>query len=257
MDEFRRQCARSLGCFPEQDLEQHQEFLDVKLPRLVSRCINADRVRVAIAGKMPRTFPTPDLPTISTANRRLKFGPEPKGAIQASESYLLQETSNETKETELKSGRFKNRTWVPVAMGVAMVASWRLPLSWWALILVSAIQLALFIWFIWPARDVGFSTIFRKTTTVVTTGIFGIVIFGIAYAVCALTTNDFNFGEAPKLGNPFLVSTGLGVCGGILGDSPTGAALVIAHIQLLLFLSGIAGIVATVLRIDRGTRQRG
>jgi hypothetical protein len=98
---------------------------------------------------------------------------------------------------------------------------------------------------------------FRQTATLATVGFFGIGVFGVAYAVCALLESDALGESIATLGYPFLVSTGVGVAGGILGGNPRGAARIIAHIQLLFFLSSLIGVAAVLFRIDRGVRRRG
>jgi hypothetical protein len=57
-----------------------------------------------------------------------------------------------------------------------------------------------------------------------------------------------------SLGYRFLVSVALGVSVGVLGSIPTAAAL-IAHVQLLIFLMGLVGVVALLLRIDTNLRE--
>jgi hypothetical protein len=48
----------------------------------------------------------------------------------------------------------------------------------------------------------------------------------------------------------------MGLAGGIVGDSLAGAALRVAHVQLLLFLGGLTALIARILRIDALLRDR-
>ena len=61
--------------------------------------------------------------------------------------------------------------------------------------------------------------------TVATFGFFEIGIFGLLYGSCALAACDKALNNEParsSLGYLFLVATGLGIAGGIIGDNPVG-----------------------------------
>jgi hypothetical protein len=236
-------------------LKKEQEFLDVKPPRFVLRAMTREDAIAAITSRMTEEkyrYRDP-LPTMELAQGRLKLGPEPEGAVDAVRRYLQEETSEKTKESILESSSYHQ--WISPAMAGVLLATWMLPLKAWSVGLVAFLLVALMVVAILPVRYVGWSTIFHQTTTVASLGFFGIGVFGIAYSLCALVSDDL--GPVTRLGYPFLVSTGLGVAGGILGDNPKGIARILAHVQLLLFLGGLVGVFAVLLRIERGIRERG
>jgi len=240
-------------------LKREQEFLEVKLPRFIARHLNTENVRARITPHLKRDeyYYMERLPTLQAIRGRLRLGPEPSGAVDAVRGFLDEETSEKATESILRSSRYHRWSWVPIAMAGLLVLTWCFPLKPWSVALVASLLLGLMTLAVFPARDVGWRKIFRKTTAIAALGFFGIGVFGVAYAVCALISDDALGRHVTRLGYPFLVSTGLGVAGGILGDNPTGAARIIAHVQLLLFLSGLIGVVAMLLRIDRGVRARG
>lgn len=240
-------------------LRREQEFLEVKLPRFVARHLSIPNARARIAPHLERDeyrYMGP-LPTLQVTRGTLRLGPEPPGAVEGVRRFLDEETSEKATDAILTSHRYHRWSWVPVAMAGLLVLTWCFPLRPWSVALVAGLLLGLMILAVLPARDVGWRQILRKTTVVAALGFFGIGVFGVAYAVCALTSEDALGRHVTRLGYPFLVSTGLGVAGGILGDNPTGVARILAHVQLLLFLSGLIGVVAMLLRIDRGVRPRG
>jgi hypothetical protein len=234
-------------------MEKRQEFIEYKLPARISRKHNILQIRAAIASKIRSFLGFKDqLPTLSLIDRQLKFGPEPPGNVNAFRQFLEAEIPARTRQKETPV----NRLWsfVPVAMAAVLVLTWWLPLRIWSICLVAGMLITLMSTSLWPARVVGFRSVLRRTATTASLGFFGIGAFGVAYAIRALQGDDL--GVVDTLGYPFLVSAGVGIAGGILGENPKGAARIIAHIQLLLFLGGLIGIVAVLLRIDRGVRQR-
>jgi len=102
---------------------------------------------------------------------------------------------------------------------------------------------------------VGFKSILGRTSIVTTFGFYGIVVFGLIYAVFALTNSEA-LGQTATLGYPFLVSTSLGVAGGLLGEAK-GPVRIVIHIQLLLFLSGLMAALLILIRVRRDVGTRG
>lgn len=258
MEQARKVCESALGCWGDKKLVVREEFLDVRLPRLMAHGLNSDHVRAAIRANLRSMAPLyPDeLQTVSLRDRRLRIGPESSGIVEAFRSFLKDLIGDTPREAGVPTENLGFRKWIPLFMAGAMILSWGLPLAWWSIAVFAVVHFTLAAWLIWPSKDIGLRKLFRQSGVLISTGIFGIGAFGLAYAVCALVSDEA-LGHVSRLGYPFLVSTGLGVAGGILGDNPRGAARIIAHIQLLIFLGGLAAIAAVILRIDRATRNRG
>jgi hypothetical protein len=244
---------------PDWQLRTEQEFLDVRLARFIARYLNTDQAKEEIVrrqGERTRDDLNYEekLPTLRVSGNRLRFGPEPVGNVDAFRSYLSDETSEDATIARLTPRTLRLWSWIPVLMAAALVASWSLPLQNWSIAVASIVFAFLMVLTILPARTIGWQTLFRQTTAVAATGFFGIAIFGLAYAARAIAGGE-ELRNVTSLGDPFLTSTGLGVAGGILDEYPKGAARIIAHLQLLLFLSGLIGVVAVLLRIDRSVRR--
>ncbi len=238
-------------------LAKQQEFLDVELPPSIARHLDSDRARAAIVALLETEKRIGDLlPTLNLLKRRLTFGPEHGGTIEAVQRYLERETGERPKRGADEPALSHLQSWIALMMAATILLTWSLPLRPWSIAVVTVVLTGLFTWGIVPRSNVPWKSMLRQTPTVASIGFFGIGMFGIGYAVCALLDHEA-LGPVSRLGYPFLVSTGLGIAGGILGDNPKGAARILAHIQLLLFLGGLMGVVAVLFRIDRGTRQRG
>jgi hypothetical protein len=250
--------AFELGLLSHQELKVYEEFLMVKLPKFVARQLGTSgRARVAVGACWSRDRPARDpLPTVQLNGTHLVLGPEPPGAVDAVQRYLQEETGDGAKDAAGGSPRYRAPRWIPFAMAAALVVAWALPLKPWSVAFVGGIAALLIVLALLPAREIGFSATLRQTTTMAALGLFWIAAFGVAYATCALLSPGSLGSGITALGYPFLVATGLGVAGGILGENPTGAARIVAHIQLLLFLSGLVSVLAILLRIDRAVMRR-
>jgi hypothetical protein len=248
------QARLGLNGYGVYSVEKKQEFVELKLPSSIARNLPADRAKAAIWVHRAPSAPYVSgekLPTIQVAGNWLRLGPEHPGAIDAVSKYVRQEVGGRVRrrhpDTQTHGGWF----WVPVLMVVSMLFAWALPLRVWSLVFIACVLMLLMIVAVFPARREGRSW-FGQAPIVTSLGFFGIGAFGIAYSICQLVDGKA-LGDVSALGYPFLVSTGLGVAGGVLGDSPRGAARIVAHIQLLLFLGGLAGVFAILLRIARNT----
>lgn len=237
-------------------LKIRQEFFEVKLPNSLAYRLDTVRAKAALKSKFNASSPyDQSLPTLQLHGNRLQTGPEPPGVIDALWRYLKEEMGDTATTVSLKSTPFRYMSYIPIIMAAMLVATWLLPLKAWSVTLAGATFVILMGMALFPAHYIGWRTLFRQTFAVATFGFFGIAVFGVAYAVRAIVSDEL--GPVTKLGYPFLVSTSLGIAGGIIGDSPKGIAQIIAHIQLLLFLSGLLSVVAVLLKINRNVRQRG
>lgn len=257
LERVRKQIQARLEFDASWELAREQEFLEIKLPRFIARRFDTARSKASIVLRLKREYRSQEsMPSLQIVGSRLILGPEPDGAVEAVCKFLDEETSENAKDILLSSLPYSRLAWVPLCMVGLLLLTWTLPLRPWSVALVAFLLLVAMGTVLLPMRDVGWRTTLRQTTTVATLGFFGIGVFGIAYSMCALMSDEA-LGHVTRLGYPFLVSTALGVAGGVVGDNPKGAALVVAHIQLLVFLGGIIGVVATLLRIERAVRQRG
>lgn len=236
------------------ELEVKQEFLEVKVPRLIYRNFDTTSAKAAIRTHLTGNNRFEEIPSLQAAGTMLKIGPEPCGTVKAVVSFLKQETGEKSKEAVSRTSN--RQRWMPFLMAALFLATWALPLRVWSVILVAAIQIVILAIVVIPAFNVGLRVLFRQTAIVATGTLFMIGVFGVAYSCCALT-GDKALGHVTHLGYPFLVATSLGVAGGILGDNPTGFARILAHLQLLLFLGGIIAAIVALLRIDRTVRRPG
>ncbi len=236
------------------DLRKEQEFIEVWLaPFIVSRL--QPTFANATLASYSKSRRAEDLPTVRVDGDRLKLGPEHDGAIQAVVRYLQAMTDEVRRDSFLSARPYSLAKFAPLGLAILLVLSWALPLTTLSVTAFAISFIAIAGAALFPAYVAGWDIVFRQPSTIATTTFFGIGMFGVLYAMCALA-GDEQLGHVTSLGYPFLVATSLGVAGGVLGENPTGAARVIAHIELLLFLSGIAGLIAMLLRIDRHTRKQ-
>jgi hypothetical protein len=237
-----------------------QEFLEIRLPRFLSQLTDSDKVKARLAaldkeyGDKEYYFRN-EYPTVKLEGRQLRLGPEPEGVIKAAQRFLEEETGNRAHHPDPTPAEQRRRWRIPMTTAAVLLGTWFFPNKIWSISLVSLMLLGLLASSVYPARKIGWRAIFRDPTTIATVGFFGIGVFGIGYAICAMV-DDEAIGHVTRLGYPFLVSTGLGVAGGILGDNPKGFALVWAHVQLLLFLSGLMSAIIAVVGIARDARDR-
>jgi hypothetical protein len=238
------------------NVTKEQEFLRVRLPRFIARHLTTRQAQEIVLSQLRYRTSAPDpLPTMQVSEGILSFGPEHDGATGAIRSYLERETREKAKDDVIAMSRYRYLRWLPLLFAGALLGTWAFPLALWSIAASAVVFAALIIGTLLPIREVGWRTTIRNSATVASLGFFGIGAFGIGYALCALGS-DAELGHVTALGYPFLVSTSLGIAGGVFGDAPTGFARILAHIQLLLFVGGLAAAIATLLRIDRNARSR-
>jgi hypothetical protein len=255
-NEVCKQIEHEVTYFSKDGVKIEQEFLEINLPDFIVRHSDPGKVRARLAtyhGK--RVYGEDPYPTLVLDGGRLRLGPEFPGVIGAVRRFLEDETSDRAIKSLLTPLKQRQRSQIPFATAMVLLGTWVLPLQVWAVALVALVLLVFLFFSVYPSRQVGWRVIAREPASIAMWGFFGIGAFGIGYAICALL-DPAALGPVNSLGYPFLVSTGLGIAGGILGDNPKGAALILAHVQLLLFLGGLMGVVAVLLEISDNTRRR-
>jgi hypothetical protein len=237
-------------------LKVHQEFLELGLPKFLASNLDTAHLTAALLSLLPPYFGNGLLPSVRLAGTKLLIGPEPEGVINSAVKFLKQEASTSSGDAALDSGHSPLRRWIPLVTAGLLLMSWFFPLRRWSVMLFAVLFMTIMAIVVSPVLEFGWRVTLRQTSTIAAAGFLGIWFFGILYAICALVS-DSELGHVERLGYPILVSTGLGVAGGILGDNPHGAAQVVAHVQLLLFLGGVVSLIVALLRISRAVRERG
>jgi hypothetical protein len=129
------------------------------------------------------------------------------------------------------------------------VLTWAVPLAWWATLLFAALFCA-----IGALAMNEYRLRIDRAIPAIVTSLLAIALFGISYAIIGLAAGGEALGvdRSPQLGEAFLIATSLGIAGGLLDndDLALGTKL-LAHIQLLLFLTALVAAVATVIRTRR------
>lgn len=232
-------------------LDVKQEFVDLRLPPFLRGVLSASRATNLINARLKSR--NSNVETVRVSNNRIMIGPEQPGAAGALQQYLAEETTARVKNQVLASATYLR--WSAILMIVAVLSSWALPLRPWSIALEGVITTVLLAVALTPARKVGMKSMLLRAETVTAIGFYGVVIFGLIYAVFAIRNKE-SLGEVTSLGYPLLVSTSLGIAGGLIGEA-RGSVRIIIHIQLILFLTGLIAIVLTLLRLNRDGRSRG
>jgi hypothetical protein len=75
-------------------------------------------------------------------------------------------------------------------------------------------------------------------------------VFGVAYACLqlGLAGNALGVPAHPRLGDAALIATSMGIAGGLIDGNLALGPKIVAHIQLLLFLSALTGAIVAALR---------
>ena len=238
--------------------EPEQVYMSVRLPtRLARRLRTSDQAKVALRPHLPPDKFSQVATTVRLDGSQLTLGPEPPRTPTDVETWLSDETRDHTKYVIPESSPSRRRALFPIAMAAVLVGAWALPLRTWSVATLGAVVAVLITLALFPARKIGLGATLRQTSTIAALGLFWIAVFGIGYATCELLSPGSLGESVTKLGHPLLVATALGVAGGLVGnDNPTGAARILAHVELLLFLGGLVGVLAILLRIDMNVRRR-
>ena len=195
-------------------------------------------------------------PTASYKFGRLKVGPD-VGSIAttiAGARYLEGRDGTERGLRQRTVSQSPRWTWwyllplVPVAM---MLAAWAIPLGYVGVGVVSGLLLAVLL--------VAIVAHYRWELSVVVygavVGVFVVGVFGSAFAIAALVQPEGAW-EMHRLGEAYLDSTAMSVGGVVTPGQPMGVAKVIAHIELLLFLTFVGGAVAAAATGFSRARRR-
>jgi hypothetical protein len=252
LDEIRDQIGLNLGttlAFSHYHLSKEQEFIRVALPKYLRKLdLSPQYVWSGVAAKLERRSFDLSLRTLTLDKDVLSFGPEPDGSVIAVQILFREEQPKGSADSYDKHSYWP---WVaPFVLAIGMVGAWWVPITWFgtvtALLLLSSLL----------AVELKMTTSagrrwWERPPILSMAGLFGIALFGLGYAACWLVDRT-SLPDAQSLGYAFLVSVGVGVAGGVIGDhAPAGLARVLAHVQLLLYLGGIAALVALLLNPRR------
>jgi hypothetical protein len=231
----------------EWSLSIRQEFAYIRLP--TRRQISTQNLWSALASLLLTGRREVSFPTLSIAGNTVRFGPEPLGAIDALRKFLAQERMGGDARDPTKPS---HSAWIaPLSLAGLMLLAWLVPISWPSVLLTSLLLAGMFAYQVQHTLAFGRRGWWERPPVVSSLGLFGIAVFGLGYAFCWLRDPNA-LPDAHSLGYAFLVSVGVGVAGGVIGDhAPAGSARVLAHIELLLYLGGIAAIVALLLNLRR------
>lgn len=224
----------------EAELSMTGEFAFVELPTWLESFLTSDMATAAV-----------DASTVSVSNGTLSFGPEHEGSLDSLQRFLAKQYK------AAREGERLDRTAGATAMPVAWILVALLLVTWFVklgavTLLAAGVAMTLPIAFLaWQARAIGWRLYLLRPGAVTAVALYSVCLFGLAYGVCALDAT-----KSEALGNSFLIATSMGLAGGVVGESLTGAALRVAHVQLLLFLGGMSVLIARVLRIDAVLKNR-
>jgi hypothetical protein len=233
-------------------LTPEQEFIQIKLPKFLARQLN-NRRAAAVVEQYRDSRIYNDIKTATVDDDWLTLGPEAPGTIEGIKRYLQEQFNDKTRDSVLVSFRYTRA--IPFVFAAVLLFTWLLPLASWSIGVISAATVLLLLVSLLPGYYVGWRSVMRRPETIASIGFFGICVFGIAYAICGLV-NSMALGPLHNLGYPFLVSTSLGIAGGVLGE-PHGVVRWIIHLQLLLFFGGLMSLIAILLKIERDVGSRG
>jgi hypothetical protein len=250
LDETTKQISYELPGNPS--FEPAQEFVEVKLPKFLAQQLTSERAAALVKRHRSGSI-YKDIETAKVTQEWLMLGPEAPGTIEGVVQYVKSESTDSNRDAVFSS--FSTPRVIPFVFIATLLLTWLAPLRVWSVVGVSAVVLVLSLIAIYPARTVGWAAAMRQTETIACLGFFGVCVFGIAYAICGLT-NETALGVVDSLGYPFLVSTSVGIAGGVLGD-PKGVIRVLIHVQLLLLVAAFIKVLAILLRIERDVRRRG
>jgi hypothetical protein len=155
----------------------------------------------------------------------------------------------------------RSRWWALLAPAAAalLVVTWVAPMEWEAavgfLVAFSCVEVLAIRVYLPRQRPLA---VMARPVPAVVTSLFTISLFGFAYAAIQLIAHGKAIGVAdPELGEAYLIATSMGVAGGLF-NSPDGivaATKVVAHIQLLLFLTTVIGTLAAAFDLLRPARD--
>ena len=196
--------------------------------------------------------------------RRLRVGND-ADAIGSIERFLRnreRERRDELRASRLRPKPSDRHQFIyPLMLGAALLATWLFPITGWTAWIGLGAAICFFTIVI--ARllatyeDRWSLELFKRGPIVASAGLTGIFLFGIFYAVIAIAREDA-LPEATRLGDAYLLSTSLGVAGGLIGGELSPVARFVAHIQLLFIVLGgiVAAAIALLELLNRTTPER-
>lgn len=233
-------------------LSLSQEFVITKLPRWLEVTLTTD---IAAAGLGDALQPQS---TVAVSNGILSLGPEDEGTLDRLQKYLTKQFRAAREGERLDRIAKPSALYAPWTLVVLLLGTWFLRLESLTLLVAAiAMTIPIGIMALQAWRSTGWRLYLLRPGAVTAIALYFICLFGVAYGICALP----GIAQTPpiqteRLGNSFLIATSMGLAGGVVGDSLSGLALRVAHVQLLLFLSGLTLLIAKVLRIDALLRDR-
>lgn len=235
--------------YPLFDLSVEQEFAFMELPRWLKSSLTAPVAAAALSGISGAPS------TIVVLNGNLSLGPEDGGTLDRLQRYLAAQFSAAAKGLILDRAASWIEVYAPWTLVVLLLCTWLFylqPLTLLATIIAMTVPMGMLAW---QSRERGWRLYLLRPGAVTALALYSIGLFGVAYGICALYSMAAN-SRPERLGNSFLIATSMGLAGGVVGDALSGPALLIAHVQLLLFLGGLATLIARVLRIEALLRDR-
>jgi hypothetical protein len=229
----------------EAELSVIGEFAFVELPTWLESSLTADIATVAVRTHLVEAS------TVSVSDGTLSFGPEHEGSLASLQRFLAKQYKAAREGERLDRTAGASAMPVPWILVALLLGTWFVKLGAVTL-LAAGVAMTMPIGFLaWQARAIGWRLYLLRPGAVTAVALYSICLFGLAYGVCAIRAT-----KAEALGNSFLIATSMGLAGGVVGENLTGAALRVAHVQLLLFLGGLSMLVARVLRIDALLKDR-
>ncbi len=182
---------------------------------------------------------------------RLRVGPESgsiAATIRAARRLEELERTNRRLRRQVQQGRSRGSPWYILALAplVLMLLAWAIPLGW----VEAALFLGAFLALLAAAALANRRPTVSRGVLVAAVSVFFLDAFGSAFAFSSLIEPDsLAKGGITQLGQAYLVSTGLGVGAGVVAGEISGAAKVIANIQILLFATFVGGLVVAAARV--------
>lgn len=251
-ESVKRELIHAVGDLRFNELKTEQEFIRVRLPKPVADNLRSEaRAPYAIGAYLESDKSRRLTPTI--VGQELMLGPEASGVVAAVRRFLdaeAIETRLDGRDSQHDTNFFDRKVaGSAVMLAVLLVRTWWQPLDVESLIMNGVLASVVMATAMMLSSGRGLRGKLSQAGVAASLGFYSVHAFGTAYAICELLQPGSLGAGIHKLGYAFLLATGVGIAGGVIGDSPTGFARIVAHVQLLLFIGGVGSIIAVVLRI--------
>ena len=225
------------------ELRVATEFAFVTLPQWLASNLAAGVIDAALS------LPQPSVVTL--IDEHLAVGPAKEGALKTLHDYLDVQFRAARRGEILDRIGGSSPMHAPWTLVALLLGTWLFRLEPLTLLIAAAAMTVPIVILAFQARATGWRLYLQRAGALTAIALYSIALFGVAYGACALANRAHNPAAAPEpLGNAFLIATSMGLAGGVVGDALSGAALRVAHVQLLLFLGGLTALLARVLRIE-------